>query len=49
VSSNGSSNQPSVVQSDPSLDRIVDAWPTLPDPIRRAVLALIDSAANSGN
>jgi hypothetical protein len=26
------------------LARIIDAWPTLPEPIRWAVLALIDSA-----
>ncbi len=27
------------------LARVVDAWPTLPDPIRRAVLALVGTAA----
>ena len=30
--------------SDPDLARVVDAWPALPDAIRRAVLALIGSA-----
>jgi hypothetical protein len=30
---------PSLV--DPDLARIIEAWPQLPDPIRRAVLALI--------
>ena len=26
------------------LARVVEAWPTLPEPLRRAVLALIDAA-----
>jgi hypothetical protein len=26
------------------LQRIIDAWPTLPEPIRKAMLALADSA-----
>jgi hypothetical protein len=30
--------------TDPDLVRIVGAWPTLPEPIRRAVLALIGTA-----
>lgn len=30
--------------SDPDLARIVAAWPTLPEPIRRAMLALADIA-----
>jgi hypothetical protein len=30
--------------TDPDLARIVGAWPTLPEPIRRAVLALIETA-----
>jgi hypothetical protein len=30
---------------DPDLTRIAAAWPALPEPIRRAVLALVDSAA----
>jgi hypothetical protein len=29
------------VESDPSLTKIVAAWPSLPEPIRRAMLALI--------
>jgi hypothetical protein len=29
---------------DPDLARVVEAWPTLAEPIRRAVLALIGSA-----
>ena len=28
---------------DPNLARIVDAWPSLPEPIRRAMLALAES------
>jgi hypothetical protein len=27
----------------PNLDRIIDAWPTLPEPIRRAMLALAEA------
>jgi hypothetical protein len=30
--------------TDPDLTRIVGAWPTLPEPIRRAMLALIETA-----
>jgi hypothetical protein len=30
--------------TDPELARIAGAWPTLPDPIRRAVLALVGTA-----
>jgi hypothetical protein len=30
---------------DPDLARILDAWPTLAEPIRRAVLALVESAS----
>jgi hypothetical protein len=30
--------------TDPDLARILGAWPTLPEPIRRAVLALLGSA-----
>jgi hypothetical protein len=29
---------------DPDLQRLIDAWPALPEPIRRAVLALIGTA-----
>jgi hypothetical protein len=32
--------------SDPDLARLIDAWPTLPGPIRRAVLALVNSGAD---
>jgi hypothetical protein len=30
--------------SDPDLARVIDAWPVLPEAIRRAVLALVGSA-----
>jgi hypothetical protein len=33
---------------DPDLARIIDAWPTLPEHIRAAVRALIDTAAAIG-
>lgn len=29
--------------SDPALAHIIDAWPTLPEPIRKAMLALAES------
>jgi integrase len=29
--------------TDPDLDRLAAAWPTLPEPIRRAMLAMVDS------
>jgi hypothetical protein len=29
---------------DPDLAAILDAWPTLPEPIRRAMLALVGTA-----
>jgi hypothetical protein len=32
---------------DPQLARVVGAWPSLPEPIRRAVLAMIDAAAGA--
>jgi hypothetical protein len=32
---------------DPELARLVDAWPTLPDPIRRAMLALLSSVSEA--
>jgi hypothetical protein len=32
-------------QIDPALARIIDAWPELPEPIRRAMLALVALAA----
>ncbi|HJZ54481.1 MAG TPA: hypothetical protein VKE74_05960 [Gemmataceae bacterium] len=31
--------------NDPELARVVGAWPNLPEPIRRAVLALVGSAS----
>jgi hypothetical protein len=30
---------------DPALARILDAWPALPEAIRRAMLALVESAS----
>ncbi|HEV2946080.1 MAG TPA: hypothetical protein VGX70_01810 [Gemmataceae bacterium] len=32
------------VSSDPELARVVEAWPTLPNRIRAAVLALVTTA-----
>jgi len=34
--------------ADAELARLVAAWPTLPEPIRRAVLALVNSATPAG-
>jgi hypothetical protein len=31
-------------QIDPSLARIIGAWPTLPEPIRKAMLALVEAS-----
>jgi hypothetical protein len=36
--------EPQAAAIDPDLNRIVAAWPKLPNPIRRAVLALVDAA-----
>jgi hypothetical protein len=36
-----------VAATDPDLARILDAWPALAEPIRRAVLALIRTAGRS--
>jgi hypothetical protein len=33
--------------ADPDLSRVVAAWPALPAAIRRAVLALVDSATSA--
>jgi hypothetical protein len=30
-------------ETDPDLTRVMDAWPGLPEPIRRAILALVDN------
>jgi hypothetical protein len=30
-------------ETDPGLGRIIDAWPTLPELIRKAMLALVES------
>jgi hypothetical protein len=35
------------IANDPDLARLVKAWPTLPDPIRRAMLALVSSVAKA--
>ena len=34
--------------NDPDLAAVVNAWPTLPDPIRRAVLALVEAVGKGG-
>ncbi|HXD88310.1 MAG TPA: hypothetical protein VN641_17610 [Urbifossiella sp.] len=34
--------------TDPELARVAAAWPTLPEPIRRAMLALIGASAERG-
>jgi hypothetical protein len=35
---------PRTVGPDPDLARLLDAWPRLPEPIRRAILALVMTA-----
>jgi hypothetical protein len=32
------------LEIDPELGKLVDAWPTLPEPIRLAIRALVESA-----
>jgi hypothetical protein len=32
---------------DPELDRLIDAWPTLPDHIRAAIKALVGTVADT--
>ena len=39
-----SESTPDSVSTDPDLARVIKAWATLPDPIRRAVLALVGTA-----
>jgi hypothetical protein len=34
--------------TDAELTRVFDAWPILPTPIRRAILALVESVAGGG-
>jgi len=36
---------PPTPPADPALTRLVEAWPTLPDPIRAGILAMIDASA----
>jgi hypothetical protein len=35
---------PNLAETDPDLARVVAAWPTLAEPMRRAVLALVATA-----
>jgi hypothetical protein len=35
--------------ADPDLARIIDAWPTLTEPIREAMLALVDFASGTSS
>jgi hypothetical protein len=35
--------RPAALPADPALARVMAAWPDLPKPIRRAVLALVES------
>ena len=37
------------IPTDPDLARVVEAWPDLPEAIRRAVVALVATAAAPGN
>jgi hypothetical protein len=39
-----SAAQSGAVLADPNLARLIDAWPTLPEPICRAILALVETA-----
>ena len=35
------------VSADPDLARVVEAWPSLPEPIRRAVISLVNSTSGT--
>jgi hypothetical protein len=35
---------PENVETDPELARLVERWPTLPEPIRRAIVAMVEAA-----
>jgi hypothetical protein len=37
-----------LTEKSPDLALIVDRWDRLPEPIRRAILALVESAVNAG-
>ena len=39
----------STEHADADLDRLAAAWPTLPEPIRRAMLAMIDSTSSGSD
>jgi hypothetical protein len=39
---------PNAAETDPDLARVVEAWPALPQAIRRAMLALVGSAPATG-
>ena len=34
-------------QFEPDLQRLIDAWPTLPDPRRAGIVAMVDAATKS--
>jgi hypothetical protein len=42
------STSPAAEPFDPDLARVVEAWPKLPEAIRRAMLAMVKSAAPAG-
>jgi hypothetical protein len=44
LSADGGAESGAPTPADPDLTRLVDAWPTLPPPIRAAVLALVETA-----
>jgi hypothetical protein len=37
----------SFAPADPDLNRLVDAWPTLPAPVRAAILELVEGTAST--
>jgi hypothetical protein len=39
---------PESVASDPDLEAFIRAWPTLPERVKRAVLAMVKAATSSG-
>jgi hypothetical protein len=42
-----SDSAPETTPIDPGLARLMEAWPTLAEPLKAAVLALVESAASN--
>ena len=45
---NADSGWATVVNTNPELARLIDAWPKLPEAIRRGILAMVETAMKMG-